>query len=214
MIIEDTKKIMKLLDANYNILDSDDNEKNKIKINIWHKVLQYYTFADVGKACGSYINNTRITPKPSDIKAELEANQAKRHSVYKQVSNQQLECEAKLTKQNLQQLCNREFAPFLNMNLSNELRYELIEKHNQANIDEFVSHIWAYVMHTDDFQIYHAQMALADVRGTNFTFKEFMKALMNAHDTSQEIARNPNKIEACKQFLYGNQNQNTIKKKY
>ena len=57
------------------------------------------------------------------------------------------------------------------------------------------------------------KIVIAD-EAQNFTFKEFMKALMNAHDTSQEIARNPNKIEACKQFLYGNQNQNTIKKKY
>ena len=202
MILEDTKKILNVLDATYDILSKDiqDTKKNILLINTWHKILQYYTYENVGRACGNYITNSRIKPKPSDIRQELNAMQAVRHSVHKQLTVDASNCESKVTLSNLKNLCNNEFAPFMNMNLPQDLRMQLIEKHNQNNIDEFVTHIWGYIRDAD-FSIFHIEMALATVRGTKFNFKDFMKALMSAFSLDEEIRQNPDMIESVKTHL-------------
>ena len=88
----------------------------------------------------------------------------------------------------------------MNMNLPQDLRMQLIEKHNQNNIDEFVTHIWGYIRDAD-FSIFHIEMALATVRGTKFNFKDFMKALMSAFSLDEEIRQNPDMIESVKTHL-------------
>ncbi|AIT09103.1 hypothetical protein LO80_03380 [Candidatus Francisella endociliophora] len=201
MIQEQTQKIVNLLDANYNILHDEDDEKNRLIIGTWHSVLKYYSYSDVGNACGRYISSNRVKPKPADIRGELEAMRATRHTAYQQIENsQKLDCEAYLTRQGLQDLFNREFAPFTKMSLPEHIKEKLRAKHNQQPIDDFVTKVWGFVQGSD-FQIFHIEMAIGKLKGTKFTFEQFMKVLIGCREFSDDIMSNPNKLEACKSFM-------------
>lgn len=197
----ESEKIVDMLDATYSILDKDEKANNVLK-KVWHKTLVFYDYKDVGIACGNYIANNRVKPKPSDIKSNLDVMQAKRHSAYEQIEyNQKLDCESKLTRQNLLDIFNQEFAPFLKMNLPKHLKEELREKHNQKNIDDFVAKVWGYVMGSD-FQVFHIESALGELRGTKFTFERFMKALVNVRDFSDNFYENKEEnITKVKKYL-------------
>lgn len=201
MRIEETRKIIGMLNANYEIL-SGDEKQDTLLVGIWDRVLQFYDYKDVGIACGNYITNNRIKPKPSDIKAELDCMQAKRHSTYKQIENiQKLDCEAKLTRQNLLDVFNSEFAPFRKMNLPPKLREELISKNDQKSIDDFVTKVWSYLS-VSDFQIFHIEMALGGLRGTKLTFEKFMKKLVHIREFADNFNENKeDNISKCKQYL-------------
>lgn len=201
MRIEETKKIINVLSANYDLLSGDDKQ-DTLLVGIWNRVLQFYDYKDVGVACGNYITNNRIKPKPSDIKAELDAMRAKRHTIYTQINNSQnLDCEANLTRQNLQDLFNREFAPFMSMNLPANLKAECLEKHDQKSIDDFVTKVWSYLS-VSDFKIFHIEMALNGLRGTKLTFEKFMKKLVHMREFADDFLENKEEnISKCKQYL-------------
>ena len=198
----ETKRVLDLLDANYDILTSKTDDQIKILVFSWFEILRYYDFSNVISACKNYMTNNRIKPKPSDIKTELDVMQAKRHFVHKQIENiQKEECEAKLTKQNLQNLFNREFAPFTQMNLSPQLREKLISKHDQEYINEFVTKVWGFVMGSD-FQVFHIEMALGELRGAKFTFEKFMKSLVNSREFADNFNENKeDNVNKCKKYL-------------
>lgn len=200
---DETKKILNILDSTYDILSKEEKDQNKnvILIGIWHKILQYYSFNDVGVACGNYISSNRTKPKPSDIKAELDTMRAKRHTVHLQVTNNpDYDADTRLTRQNFADIIKREFAPFMTMRLPEHIREELLAKHKPTVIDDFITHAWGYMMHSD-FKVIELEIALGTIRGTKFTFKQFMKALLDAHEHNEEMKANPNKLDALKQAV-------------
>ncbi|AEE26328.1 hypothetical protein [Francisella hispaniensis] len=198
----DRRRILEFLDANYGLFDGKTDDQAKIITWSWYEVIKPYSFNDVLTACKQYLANNKSKPKPADIKAELDTMRAKRHTVHLQVTNNpDYDADTRLTRQNFADIIKRELAPFMYMRLPEHIKEELQAKHNPSHIDDFINVAWGYMMHSD-FKVIEVEMALGTIRGTRFQLKDFMKALLNAHEHNEEMKANPNKLEALKQAVF------------
>ncbi|MBK2258419.1 hypothetical protein [Francisella philomiragia] len=198
----DRRRILEFLEANYGLFDGKTDDQAKIITWSWYEVIKPYSFNDVLTACKQYLANNKSKPKPCDIKAELDTMRAKRHTVHAQITNNtEYDADTRLTRQNFSDIIKREFTPFLYMRLPEHVKEVLLAKHKPAVIDDFITHAWGYIMHSD-FKVIELEIALGTIRGTKFTFKQFMKALLNAHEHNEEMKANPNKLEALKEAVF------------
>ncbi|AJI53339.1 replicative helicase loader/inhibitor [Francisella philomiragia] len=202
MTREETKKLLNLIGSTYNnCFKTYDKEQKQLLIESWYAVMYRYDQKDVFRALQNYVEVHTTQPKIAHIKEELNILQAQRHSSYKRVQDEtRLDSTAKLTRQNLIELVRREFYPQMCMNMPEELKQQLNQQNSHESVEKFASAVWSLVMSVD-LQVYHVEMALGTLRGTKFTFKQFMKTLIENYEFAEKLMEAPNKLQACKENI-------------